>query len=98
MWIQTACNALKAGKVLEVQYDGYFRCVEVHAVGYSKEGNPLMRVWQVSGGSVSNEPIGWKMLRIDETQGVAISNDKSLAPRPGYRRDDRQIDQMVCQL
>jgi YD repeat-containing protein len=59
MWTQVACDALRSGHVLELRYDGYSRSVEVHAVGFTKEDNPVMRVWQVSGGSVSNEPVGW---------------------------------------
>jgi hypothetical protein len=43
MWIDTACEALRAKKVLELRYDGFSRCVEVHAVGYSKPGHAIMR-------------------------------------------------------
>ena len=56
MWTQTACEALRSGHVLQIQYDGYTRDVEVHAVGFTKDDNPVMRVWQVAGGSASNEP------------------------------------------
>ena len=59
MWVQVACEALRSGHVLELRYDGYSRSVEVHAVE-----NSVMRVWQVIGGSVSNEPVGWKLLRL----------------------------------
>jgi hypothetical protein len=72
--------------------------VEVHAVGASKDDNEIMRVWQVSGGSVSHEPIGWKLLRLDEARGVTVTNDSSAAPRPDYKRDDRAMQRILCQL
>jgi hypothetical protein len=98
MHAETACQALRAGKCLAVSYDGYSRVVEVHAVGYSEEGHALMRVWQVRGGSVSNEPVGWKLLRLDEVRGVSITSETSAAPRPGYRHNDRSMARIVCQL
>lgn len=98
MWAQTACEALRTGLVLQLQYDGYSRAVEVHAVGYSKEGNGIMRVWQVAGGSASNEPVGWKLLRLDEVSGAMVTQQKSLAPRPGYARNDRAMRSITCQL
>ena len=94
----TACKALKSGVCLEIRYDGFSRVVEVHACGYTKENHAVMRVWQVRGGSVSNEPVGWKMLRLDETVGLALLSERSLAPRLGYRRGDKSISQIACQL
>ena len=41
MWTQTACEALRSGHVLKIQYDGYTRDVEVHAVGFTKDDNPV---------------------------------------------------------
>jgi hypothetical protein len=57
-----------------------------------------MRVWQVRGGNVSNEPVGWKLLRLDETVGLVLLNELSAAPRQGYKRGDRAIKRIVCQL
>ena len=62
MKTQTPCEALRLRKCLEVRYDGFVRVVEVHAVGLTKEGNAVMRVWQTRGGSQSGEPVGWKLL------------------------------------
>lgn len=98
MWVQVACEALRSGHVLELQYDGFVRSVEVHAVGFTKEDNAVMRVWQVSGGSVSNEPVGWKLLRLDEATGAVVTQQRSLAPRPGYNPGDAVMHQMTCQL
>lgn len=97
MWIQTACEALRQKKVLELQYDGFNRCLEVHAVGYSTAGHPIMRAWQVSGGSSSGERSGWKLMRLDEARTAVISSAPSHAPRPGYKRGDRAVERIVCE-
>ena len=98
MWIQNACDALRSGCVLQLQYDGYTRDVEVHAVGITKENHAVMRVWQIAGGSVSHEPVGWKLLRLDEATGAFVTKQKSLAPRPGYKRGDKVMSRIQCQL
>jgi hypothetical protein len=98
MWTQTACEALRSGHVLQIQYDGYTRDVEVHAVGFTKDDNPVMRVWQVAGGSASNEPVGWKLLRLDEATGAVVTRQQSLAPRAGYNPGDPIMSVITCQL
>ncbi|MEP0325112.1 hypothetical protein [Bauldia litoralis] len=98
MYYATACEALRKGQRLNVVYDGYSRVVEVHAVGETKKGDEVMRVWQVRGGSVSNEPEGWKLLRLDEATSFGVLDERSLAPRNDYRRDDRVMARIYCQL
>ena len=98
MWTETACKALREKKILDLRYDGYSRCVEVHAVGYAKTGAALMRAWQVRGGSSSGERTGWKLMRLDEALGAAISDESSSAPRPGYRRGDPAMMRIICEI
>jgi hypothetical protein len=99
MYSATPCDALNAGQCLELRYDGFSRIVEVHAVGLSREGHWLMRVWQVRGGSVHSEPIGWKLMRLDEGFSAHLLNEKSMAPRPAYKRGDRAMSGGIkCQL
>jgi hypothetical protein len=99
MYSATPCEALAAKKRLELRYDGFSRVVEVHAVGLSKERHWLMRVWQVRGGSVHNEPVGWKMMRLDEGYSAHIFDEESMAPRPGYKRGDRAMESGIkCQV
>jgi hypothetical protein len=51
-----------------------------------------MRVWQVRGGSVHNEPVGWKLMRLDEGFSAYILNEESMAPRPGFKRRDAAME------
>lgn len=98
MFADEACAALSSGKCLEIHYNGFSRVVEVHAVGYSTAGNPVMRVWQLRGGSTSNEPVGWKLMRLDEAVSVGSLPEASQAPRPGYKPGDKGMSRIVCQL
>lgn len=93
-----ACDALKRGKVLELRYDGYSRCVEVHAVGISKAGNLVMSCWQIRGGSVHNEAVGWKLMKLSEVSLASVSEENSRAPRANYRRGDSRMTRIICEL
>jgi hypothetical protein len=97
MQTHTPCEALGLQKCLEIRYDGYSRVVEVHAVGFTDEGHAVMRVWQIRGGSASHEPVGWKLLRLDETIGFGITDEDSHAPQAGYRRGDKAMARIVCE-
>lgn len=48
MWVEITCELLRSGHVLELQYDGYLRSVEVHAVGFTKDDNPVMRIGRLA--------------------------------------------------
>ena len=93
-----ACIALRAKKRLELRYDGFARVVEVHAVGATKDGNDVMRVWQVRGGSVSGQPVEFKLLRLDEAFTAHMIDEKSQAPRFGYKHEDKALKVIYCQL
>jgi hypothetical protein len=98
MWIDTACEALRHRRVLELRYDGFSRAIEVHAVGYSKAGHPVLRAWQISGGSTSGERTGWKLIRLGEASGAHVTDGPSQAPRPRYKRGDPAMDRIICEL
>lgn len=98
MSIEIACKALHQGKHLELGYNGFSRIVEVHAVGYTKDDNAIMRVWQVSGGSNSGEGTGWKLMRLDKALSPCITDEQSEAPRSGYKRGDPVMQVISCQI
>ena len=98
MRARIACDALRAGRRLELRYDGFSHVVEVHAVGITDEGKAVMRVWQVRGGGQSSERMGWKLLRLDEVSSANILDEVSEAPRSGYTRADKAMSSINCQL
>ena len=98
MYGGAAAEALSSGKRLELRYDGFSRIVEVHAVGLTKEGHLIARVWQVRGGSNSGEPVGWKLFRLDEAFSPRVIDEKSEAPRLGYKRGDKTMIRVICEL
>jgi hypothetical protein len=89
--------ALQSGVRLRLNYDGFSRIVEVHAVGESTAGNICMRVFQTSGGSAS-EPVGWKLFTLDKVVGMHLTEEISQAPRQGYARNDRNMRRIFAQL
>ncbi|SFM61105.1 hypothetical protein [Methylobacterium pseudosasicola] len=98
MWAANACTALRNGKCLELRYDGFSRVVEVHTVGISTAGHQIMSVWQVRGGSNSGERQGWKLMRLDEALGAVEIDEKSQAPRSGYKRNPKPFRSVICQI
>ena len=98
MWMDTAVEALEKGCVLELRYSGFSRWVEVHTAGTLTTNHPGMRVWQVRGGSVSNEPVGWKLMRLDEAFSAHVTDEPSAAPRPRYKRGDPAFSVIRAQI
>lgn len=98
MEISVACDALSNSYCLEIQYSNYIRVVEVHTVGYSKSQQPIMRAWQVSGGSAQSDEVGWKIFRLNEIQSFNKTDIESQAPRTGYRRVDPAITEIICEV
>ena len=67
---------------LTVSYPPGTRVIEPHAFGYSKDGHPLLRAYQVSGASSSGE---------HRIGGVDPEGSSFTEARPGYRRDNKAM-------
>lgn len=96
--IDIPTEALKQNKRLQLSYDGHKRTVEVHAIGTSKAGKTIVRVWQTEGDSQSKQPVGWKLLNLHEATALVIVDDASEAPRTGYKRADRAMAEIIVEL
>lgn len=95
---QLLVTAITERKVVVLRYHGYARTVEPHCIGESAAGNLLLRCWQTGGGSVSNEPIGWKLLDVSEVHSASVSDTSFASARPGYKRGDTAMRRIYAQL
>jgi hypothetical protein len=93
-----ACEALRTGHRLELQYNGSLRIVEVHAVGLTSDNRPIMSAYQIRGGSVSGDRVGWKTMDLDKALFARLTDEVSEAPRAGYKRNAHFFQSVRCQL
>ena len=92
-----ACEALKNHDVLKINYHGYDRDVEVHAVGKTLRGNELMYVYQTAGGSRSGD-LGWKRMKVADAKFVGTINGAAKTPRPDYHHENTGLHDYACAL
>lgn len=90
-------QAIQNRHVLELRYHGYSRIVEPHAYGRDKDGDEILRCYQISGGSESGERAGWKLLKVREIFSLHDTTNAFL-PRPEYRRNDKVMVYIFEQL
>jgi predicted DNA-binding transcriptional regulator YafY len=84
-------NAILNRKRMTINYDPGERVIEPHALGYSKDGNILLRAYQLSGASASGEHEHWKLFRIDRMDGAGGNSEGFDGPRPGYKKGDKAM-------
>ncbi len=83
-------QALAERRLLKFKYHGYPRVVEPHALGHVTEGRLAMLGWQVSGGSRSEPPPGWRTFVVAEIRSPGLLR-KNYSARPDYRPETSQL-------
>jgi len=81
---ETIVQAIQGRKLLSVWYNGGTRLIEPHCYGLGKAGQELLRCYQVSGYSSSNQPTGWKLMTASNLQSIMSVDRTASSPRPGY--------------
>lgn len=94
---QDICRAIEKHNFLELRYSGYSRIVEPHAYGRNKNGEEVLRCYQVSGGSESGEKEGWKLLKVVEVYSLSVDTH-IFATRGNYRQNDSAMEIIFCQI
>jgi len=93
---QLIIDAVNGRKCLELRYHGYSRIVEPHAYGRDKDGE-VLRCYQTSGGSVSGERAGWKLLKVREIFSLHLLKDIFLI-RNEYKKGDKLMERIFAQI
>lgn len=99
--MQDIISAIRTRHILLIDYydPRGSRQVEPHACGISTAGHEVVRVFQVSGPSKSEEGEGfWKMMRLDRIHSLKALVQTFPRPRPGYQPGDKGMAQIYEQL
>jgi hypothetical protein len=70
--------------MITFHYDGGRRSLEPYCHGASEDGHDLLRGYQTGGYSRSGAPQGWKMFRVDEVSGLALTQEVFSTIRSEY--------------
>ena len=89
--IHIVTKAIASQHRLVINYPPGVRIIEPHAVGYSKDGNILLRAYQVEGASASGEHEHWKLFRLDRMISMHTDFVQFDGPREGYRQGDKAM-------
>ncbi|HKJ30220.1 MAG TPA: hypothetical protein VKA34_00265 [Balneolales bacterium] len=92
------CSAILHCKIIEFDYGGYHRIVEPHCYGSSKRNNPVIRAYQIGGGSKSGNIPSWRLFKREKMSNEVITNQIFGGPRPGYRKGDKDMTLIYCEL
>jgi hypothetical protein len=79
-------QALRERRVVTFRYHGHTRRVEPHALGTVSKERPALLGWQVSGGSKSEPPPGWRTFVVEEMTGLRLTRTQ-FRPRADYRHE-----------
>jgi predicted DNA-binding transcriptional regulator YafY len=86
--LQILIDAIEGRRLVSIWYDPGVRVVEPHALGVGSDGQLLLRAFQVVGASASDQPVHWKLFRLDRMRDAKLNGGSFKKPRPEYKRDD----------
>lgn len=95
---QIFCEAIRNRNILNFTYHDYHRIVEIYAYGLSKLGNEVIRCYQIGGGSDSGDIPFWRLFEVSEIKSLTVTLEKCPSGRSGYRRGDRSMSRIFCEL
>jgi predicted DNA-binding transcriptional regulator YafY len=90
-------QALAERRMLQFRYHGYSRKVEPHAFGRVTEDRGALLGWQVSGGSRSEPPPGWRTFVLGEIENLVILR-RTFAPRADYHPETAKLKRIEAEV
>jgi len=96
--MQIIIDAIHQKRVLKLWYGGGDRLIEPHCYGMGREGQGLLRCFQISGFSSSNAPFAWKLLTVAEIQDPSLTDQTFPTPRTDYNPQDKAMARVIAAL
>lgn len=90
-------QALQERRVVQFRYHGYSRRVEPHALGPVTESRLALLGWQVSGGSASEPPPGWRTFRLVEIESLKLLR-QTFTPRLDYHPETTKLNPVEVEV
>jgi hypothetical protein len=90
-------QALAERREVEFKYHGFARRVEPHALGRVTENRPALLGWQVSGGSASEPPPGWRTFVLEEISELKLRR-KTFRPRADYHPETTKLKPIEAEI
>jgi hypothetical protein len=95
---ETVIAAIKNKRVLSFLYDDARRTVEPQTYGISTAGHPILRGYQVSGGSKSNQSVGLRLYELSKMEGLKDTGKRFSKARPEHKPKDSAMSKMIISL
>jgi hypothetical protein len=89
--------SIKYQRLLSFNYKKLLRIVEPYCFGRTTAGNKGLRAYQIDGYSLSGH-LGWKMFDLLDAEEIKILDQPFDGPRAGYRKGDKGMSQIYCEL
>lgn len=89
--------AIKERKEISFDYSGIPRIGFPAAIGMSRKGNEVLRIYQTEGGHV-NPNHEWDLCLISELSNVVFTGEIFNIDPPGYKRGDRGMSSIFAEL
>lgn len=85
-------KAIGSRSLLRVNYGAGSRVIEPYCLGETRKGSLVVRAYQVSGASESNEGEGWKLMTVEKILELEVLPEQFANIRKEYNPDDKAMD------
>lgn len=89
--LELIIQAIRHNAMVYLDYPPGVRLIEPHAVGFDRDGQLLLRAFQIDGASATGKTRHWKLFRLDRAEAINPANLSFDGPEPGYRRGDQAM-------
>jgi predicted DNA-binding transcriptional regulator YafY len=69
------CDAISSKKTIQFSYEEGTRIVEPYCYGLTKNGEEVLRAFQIKGYSKSRNPQGWKLFKVSKIKNLMLNED-----------------------